>query len=29
VVLSLLMLALGGLAYVIAVRFLTFERYLT
>jgi ABC-2 type transport system permease protein len=29
VVLSLLMLALGGLAYVIAVRWLTFERYLT
>ena len=29
VVLSLLMLALGGLAYLIAVRWLTFERYLT
>ena len=28
-VLSLLMLALGGLAYLIAVRWLTFERYLT
>jgi len=28
-VLALLMLALGGLAYVIAVRWLTFERYLT
>jgi ABC-type transport system involved in multi-copper enzyme maturation permease subunit len=28
VVLSLLMLALGGLAYVIATRWLTFERYL-
>lgn len=29
VVLSLLMLALGGLAYLIATRWLTFERYLT
>src|SRR5499427_3502322 len=29
VVLSLLMLALGGAAYLIAVRWLTFERYLT
>lgn len=29
VVLSLLMLALGGLAYLVAVRWLTFERYLT
>jgi hypothetical protein len=29
VVLSFLMLALGGLAYLIAVRWLTFERYLT
>jgi ABC-2 type transport system permease protein len=29
VVLSMLMLALGGLAYLIAVRWLTFERYLT
>jgi len=29
VVLSALMLALGGLAYLIAVRWLTFERYLT
>jgi ABC-2 type transport system permease protein len=29
VVLSLLMVALGGLAYLIAVRWLTFERYLT
>jgi ABC-2 type transport system permease protein len=29
VVLSLLMLAMGGLAYVIATRWLTFERYLT
>ena len=29
VVLSVLMLALGGLAYLIAVRWLTFERYLT
>jgi ABC-type Na+ efflux pump permease subunit len=29
VVLSLLMLALGSLAYLIAVRWLTFERYLT
>ena len=28
-VLSLLMLALGGLAYLVAVRWLTFERYLT
>jgi ABC-type Na+ efflux pump permease subunit len=28
-VLSLLMLALGGLAYLIAVRWLTFERYVT
>ncbi|TMC05121.1 MAG: hypothetical protein E6J41_23115 [Chloroflexi bacterium] len=28
-VLSVLMLALGGLAYLIAVRWLTFERYLT
>ena len=29
VVLSVLMLALGGLAYLVAVRWLTFERYLT
>jgi ABC-2 type transport system permease protein len=29
VVLSLLMLALGGLAYLVATRWLTFERYLT